>query len=81
MQVYKRGTKVRFKTGGLEGYITGVCMRDGVTYAVSYFSNGGHNETWHYDFEFEIITEKVRAGFVKDNETLDSSVTLYLDEH
>ena len=78
MNVYKRGTKIRFKSGGLEGYITGVCMRTGVTYAVSYFSNGGHAETWHYEFEFEVITERTKAGFNKTVDDLESGTEVLL---
>lgn len=80
MNVYKGGTKVKFKSGGIEGYITGVCIRtNNISYAISYFSNGGASETWHFEFEFEVVREKQKAGFKPDVEIIeDANQTLLI---
>lgn len=82
MKVFKTGTRVRFKSGGIEGYITCVCIRVGwITYGISYFNSGAYAETWHNDFEFEVISEKTKAGFNKETPEGDenNSITLLIN--
>jgi len=61
--VYKLGQRVRTRIGGIEALITGVCMRSDSSYELSYFVGGQHHNIWLYDFEFEAISEKQKAGF------------------
>ncbi len=61
--IYKLGQRIKTKIGGIEGIITGCCLRMYQSYEISYFVNGSHNQIWLYDFEFDPVTEKKAAGF------------------
>jgi hypothetical protein len=48
------GDLVKINLLELTGYITAICYRGGyITYEVTYFSNGEHNQKWFEYFELE----------------------------
>jgi len=60
------GTRIKTLIGGLEGFVTGISIRQSnQLYEMSYFANGEHREIWLYPFEFEIVSKKAPVGFIK----------------
>jgi hypothetical protein len=66
--IIPNGSKVKFKSGGIEGLTTGVCIRgeqnQAMEYEISYFINGEHNTKWVHAFEIEVkIDNSKPPGF------------------
>lgn len=64
MIILKHGTRIRTVVGNLDGFVTGVSIRDqAVLYEISYLVNGKFESSWLYRFEVEPQSEKKPAGF------------------
>lgn len=72
INIIKYGTPVITKSGKINAFITGVCIRgENMTYELSYFDGGTHNEVWLYRFEFDVNeSQPKKAGFDYDNKTM-----------
>lgn len=69
VEILSSGTRIKTKSGHIEGLITGMCNRDArIMYEMSYFNNGLHVACWLYRFEFDVMPERTNAGFVKEQE-------------
>jgi hypothetical protein len=63
--VYRCGSKVLINDINIQGYITGISIRDNrVMYEISYFLNNTYLSTWFYDYQFCFDNiEKMKIGF------------------
>lgn len=82
LKIIKFGTKVETVIGKIEALVTGVCIREThIVYELSYFVNGEYKCTWHNPFEFTVVPEKKKAGFVNyDVEQIDPSHMIELKD-
>lgn len=68
LELYRCGSSVIIKLINIQGFITGICIRDNrITYEVSYFLNNQHCIHWFSDYEldFEPKPKKQTIGFIK----------------
>ena len=73
MKVFKAGTRIKTKVGDIDGFVTGVLIRESsVEYNISHFVNGQHHQIWLFDYEIEINRPKTGPGFNRDRSNDDS---------
>lgn len=54
--IYEPSTRVKMLNSGYDGIIIGAYISPfGVSYRISYFDGSCHQETNHYDIEFEVV--------------------------
>lgn len=75
-------TKVKTVIGGIEGLITGVCIRDNyLSYEMSYFLNGKAESCWMQRYEFTTeVDPKNRPGLVNyDKPNPENEISLMIE--
>ncbi len=84
MKVYECGTEINIKNVNIDGFITGINIRNKIVrYEISFFSNGKYNQMWMNEYEFKIKNgNKTSIGFIKNkknNERNKTSITVRKD--
>lgn len=63
MDIWKYGTKIKTKSCNIEGYITGITIRElGTAYEISYFHEGKQQQAWVTECEFDVVDESVKKS-------------------
>ena len=69
IEIYKPGTIVTTKIGGIKGMLTAVVIKfDEVKYEITYFANGDQRAVLMHEQEFlpHISPEKLQIGFKQE---------------